>query len=68
MVIELHLEDVVRLKKVHPCGSYRWKVVRLGADIGLRCLGCGRRILMERSVLERRLKEHQTTSTREQTL
>ena len=58
MVRELHLEDEVRLAKVHPCGSYQWKVVRLGADIGLRCLGCGRRILMERSVLERRLKEH----------
>lgn len=58
MVRELYLEDVVRLKKVHPCGSYQWKVVRLGADIGLRCLGCGRRILMERGVLERRLKEY----------
>ena len=59
MVRELHLEDVVRLKKVHPCGSYHWKIVRLGADIGLRCLGCGRRILMERGILERRLREHQ---------
>ena len=58
MVRELHMEDVVRLKKMHPCGSYEWKVVRLGADIGLRCLGCGRRMLMERSVLERRLREH----------
>ena len=57
MVRELHLDEVVRLKKGHPCGSYQWKVVRLGADIGLRCLGCGRRILMERRILERRLKE-----------
>ena len=56
MVIELHLEDVVRLKKAHPCGSYEWTVVRLGADIGLRCLGCGRRILLERGILERRIK------------
>lgn len=58
MVMELHLADVVELKKPHPCGSYQWEVVRLGADIGLHCLGCGRRILLERSVLERRLKEH----------
>jgi len=57
MVRDLHLDEVVRLKKAHPCGSYQWKVVRLGADIGLRCLGCGRRILMERRILERRLKE-----------
>ncbi len=62
MVREINLEDVVRLKKVHPCGSYQWKVVRLGADIGLRCLGCGRRILMERGVLERRLKEYTRAS------
>jgi hypothetical protein len=63
MVVELHLDDVVRLKKTHPCGSYRWTVVRIGADIGIRCFGCGRRVLMERGMLERRLKEHQSTST-----
>jgi hypothetical protein len=47
---------VVKLRKVHPCGGYDWEVVRLGADIGLRCLTCGRRILLERPVLERRMK------------
>jgi hypothetical protein len=56
MVMELRLGDVVRLKKVHPCGSFLWEVVRLGADIGLRCQGCSRRILMPRSELERRGK------------
>lgn len=66
MVRELYLEDVVRLKKVHPCGSYQWKVVRLGADIGLRCLGCGRRILMERRTLEQRLKEHRPATDGEE--
>lgn len=58
MVTEYRLNDLVRLKKVHPCGSYEWTVVRLGADIGLRCVNCGRRVLMARSVLERRMKEH----------
>ena len=48
--------DVVRLRKPHPCGGFEWEVVRLGADIGLRCLGCRRRVLLARSVLERRLK------------
>jgi hypothetical protein len=47
---------VVRLRKPHPCGGYDWEVTRLGADIGLRCLGCGRRLLLERSTLERRLR------------
>ncbi len=58
MVTEFQLNDMVRLKKVHPCGSYEWTVVRLGADIGLRCLNCGRRVLMARTVLEHRMKEH----------
>jgi hypothetical protein len=56
MVVEIKLGDVVRLKKKHPCGSYDWQVVRLGADIGIKCLKCQHRVLMERSVLERRIK------------
>ena len=55
-MIELHMGTVVRLKKVHPCGGFDWEVVRLGADIGLRCLGCKRRVLMPRSALEKRMK------------
>lgn len=54
--LELYLEDVVRLRKPHPCGSYEWTVVRLGADIGLRCHGCGHRVLLPRRTLEKRLK------------
>jgi hypothetical protein len=57
MVLEIRLGDVVRLRKVHPCGGYDWEVVRLGADIGLRCQTCARRVLLERAVLEKRLKE-----------
>ena len=57
MVLELKTGDVLRLKKVHPCGGYDWVVVRPGADIGLKCLKCGRRVILTRSVLERRLKE-----------
>lgn len=54
--LELFIGDVVRLRKPHPCGGYDWTVVRLGADIGLRCLGCNRRVLLPRRELERRLK------------
>lgn len=49
--------DMVRLKKPHPCGGFEWEVVRLGADIGLRCLCCERRTLMARSALEKRARE-----------
>lgn len=55
-MIEFRLGDVLRLRKPHPCGGTDWVVVRLGADIGLRCLKCTHRVLLDRSVLERRLK------------
>ncbi|MCO5176643.1 MAG: DUF951 domain-containing protein [Thermomicrobiales bacterium] len=54
--LDIYIGDVVRLRKPHPCGSYEWSVVRLGADIGLRCHGCNRRVLLPRRELERRLK------------
>ena len=57
MVTNVNLGDVVRLKKIHPCGGYEWQVVRLGADIGIKCLKCGRRVLLERSTFERRVRE-----------
>ena len=52
----LYLGDVVRLRKPHPCGSHDWTVVRLGADIGLRCHGCDHKVLLPRRTLEKRLK------------
>lgn len=56
MLPDLALEDFVRLRKPHPCGSYEWKVVRLGADIGLECCTCKHRVLLTRRELSRRLK------------
>jgi hypothetical protein len=56
-VLQLFLGDVVRLRRAHPCGSSEWLVDRLGADIGLRCQGCGRHVLLERRLLERRLTD-----------
>ena len=49
--------DVLQLRKPHPCGSFEWEVTRLGADIGLRCRECGRRLMLERRTLERRLRD-----------
>jgi hypothetical protein len=56
MLPDLQVDDLVRLRKPHPCGNYEWKVVRLGADIGLECLRCGRRVLLTRRRLARQLK------------
>ena len=57
MPLEFCMGDVLQLRKPHPCGSFEWEVTRLGADIGLRCRECGRRLLLERPTLERRLRD-----------
>ncbi len=56
MLPELQLSDTIRMRKAHPCGSFLWTVTRLGADIGLECQGCQRRILLPRRDLARRMK------------
>ena len=56
MLPDLQLNDVVRMRKPHPCGSYEWTVTRLGADIGLECKSCGRRVMLTRRELARRAK------------
>ena len=55
--LTLYLGDLVRLRRLHPCGGDTWLVDRLGADIGLRCQTCDRHVLVERPTLERRLVE-----------
>ncbi len=49
------LGDVVKMKKQHPCGSFTWQVVRLGADIKIKCTGCGRLVMLPRSDFERKM-------------
>lgn len=51
------LNDVIILKKGHPCGENRWKVIRLGADIKLQCLGCKRIVMIDRPTLQKRIKK-----------
>jgi hypothetical protein len=54
--LDIHIGDRVRMRKPHPCGGYEWEVTRVGADIGIRCLTCGRRVMLPRSKLEKRVK------------
>lgn len=51
------LGDQVRLRKPHACGGSTWQVVRLGADIGLVCAGCGRRVLLARAEFNKQVKD-----------
>ena len=52
---EFGLGDIVKMKKKHPCGSFTWEVVRMGADIKIKCQGCGRLIMLERSEFEKKM-------------
>jgi hypothetical protein len=54
---DVQIDDLVRLRKPHPCGSYEWRVVRVGADIGLKCQVCGRRVLLNRRSFNKRVKQ-----------
>jgi len=56
MLPDLKMDDVLKLRKTHPCGEDRWKVIRLGADIKIECLGCGRQLMLPRRKLARSVK------------
>ena len=60
MLPDLELNDILRLKKPHPCGGFEWKVIRLGADIGLECITCQRRVLLTRREVSNLLKKNLT--------
>ena len=55
-ITPVRLGDVVKLKKPHPCGANEWEIVRVGADIGLKCRGCERRVMLVRSEFDRRFR------------
>jgi hypothetical protein len=64
MLPDLELDDVLKLRKLHPCGEDRWKVIRLGADIKIECLGCGRQVMLPRRKLSRSVKTNLTQQER----
>ena len=65
MLPGLQMNDHLRLRKPHPCGSYEWKVIRLGADIGLECKGCQHRVMLTRRELTKRMKTNLSQQERE---
>lgn len=54
--IELYINDIVQTRKPHPCGGDTWLVVRVGAEIGMRCQTCDRKVFLPRATFERRIK------------
>ena len=55
--MEIQVGDILVMKKPHPCGASRWLVLRTGADLRLRCTGCGREFMVPRNKIERRIKQ-----------
>ena len=57
MGYEYEVGDIVKLKKPHPCGSFEWEILRVGADFRLKCKGCGHQIMVSRKLVEKNVKE-----------
>jgi len=55
--MDIQVGNIVKLKKQHPCGSYEWEVLRIGADFRIKCLGCEHQIMIPRKTLEKSVKE-----------
>lgn len=51
------INDKVIMKKPHPCGTNEWEIIRMGADIRIKCINCERSILMPRQEFDRKLKK-----------
>lgn len=54
MLTDFGLGDVVKMRKPHPCGSSEWVITRVGADIKIKCQGCGRIVMLDREVFQKR--------------
>lgn len=55
--MDIQVGDILTMKKPHPCGEKRWQVLRIGADLKLRCLGCGREIMGQRAKFEKMVRQ-----------
>ncbi|MGM9606398.1 MAG: DUF951 domain-containing protein [Oscillospiraceae bacterium] len=61
--MDVRVGDVLELKKVHPCGSKTWLVLRVGMDFRLKCQGCGHELMLPRSKAEKAIKKIQRTES-----
>lgn len=55
--MDIQIGDVAKMRKAHPCGSLEWTITRVGADVKIRCHGCGRVVMLDRATFEKRVRE-----------
>lgn len=53
---KIQVGDVIKMKKQHPCGTNEWEVIRIGMDFRLKCLGCGRQVMIPRKLVEKNFR------------
>jgi len=54
---KFYVGDIVHMRKQHPCGSFEWEVLRVGADFRIKCMGCGRQVMLPRPKFEKSVKK-----------
>ncbi len=54
--MEFELNDIIKMKKPHPCGNFEWQILRVGADFRLKCMGCGHQVMVARKIVEKNTK------------
>ena len=59
--MDIQLKDILHMKKAHPCGDKRWEVLRTGADLRLRCMGCGHEVMIPRFKIEKNIRQVERT-------
>ena len=55
--MDIHVNDTLKMKKPHPCGSCEWEILRVGADFRLKCMGCSHQIMVPRRLVEKNTKQ-----------
>lgn len=55
--MQYNIGDIVEMRKKHPCGSYQWEILRVGMDFRLKCVGCGRLVMLPRPKFEKGVKK-----------
>ena len=55
--MDIQVNDILTMKKQHPCGSQEWEILRVGADFRLKCMGCGHQVMMPRRQVEKSTRE-----------
>ncbi|MBF0715970.1 DUF951 domain-containing protein [Gemelliphila palaticanis] len=56
-MLEYEINDIIEMKKPHPCGTNEWKITRLGADIKIKCIKCNNTIMMPRKEFNKKIKK-----------